>query len=162
MAGNDPSRATPIAPQVDVDLLVLGRALRRAQHELRLAIDGELSEQGTNSSQVNLLREIRANPGSSSAQLARRAALTPQTLGQQVNQLQRLGLVERRGGSRRLEHFITVAGERLYETATERVSAVQSRVFGDFDGRELASLAGAFSTIARRAAEERARAKLID
>ena len=162
MAGNGPSRATPLGARTDVDLLGLGLALRRAQHELRLAIDGELVEQGTNISQVSLLREIRANPGSSSAQLARLASLTPQTLGQQVAQLQRLGLVERRPGSRRLEHFITLAGDRLYETATDHVRAVQSWVFGDFGGRELASLTGAFGKIARRAAEERARAKLID
>ena len=68
------------------DLYEIGFALKRAQHEFRLALNAELASLGTNISQLNVLRAIRDNPGISSAQLARNGFLTPQTLGQQVIQ----------------------------------------------------------------------------
>jgi DNA-binding MarR family transcriptional regulator len=140
--------------------LAVGNALKRAQHEFRLALNTELASLGTNSSQLNVLAEIRANPGVSSAQLARLCALTPQSLGEQVIQLQAQGLVERvPGAGRRLDHRITPAGRRLLARGLERARVVHKSVLQDFDEAELEALDASFRLIARRAAEERVRMK---
>jgi len=152
-----------IAPAHDagaVDRYNVGLALKRAQHELRLAINAELEPFGTNISQLNVLYMVKQYPGVSSAELARVAFLTPQTLGQQVIQMQERGLVQRSPGEgRRIRHKLTKAGEQLLVAGMEKVRAVDTKVLQDFDDRGLASLLDAFQTIERRAAEARAHRK---
>jgi len=143
-----------------LDRYFVGLSLKRAQHELRLAINAELAVLGTNISQLNVLREIKLHPGVSSADLARLAFLTPQTLGQQVMQMQARGLVERRPGEgRKIRHYLTKAGEKLVRAGMEKTREVDARVLSDFGDAELAALVDAFQTIERRAAEARAHAK---
>jgi len=138
--------------------LSVANALKHAQHEFRLAMNAELASLGTNSSQLSLLGEIRANPGASSAQLARLSSLTPQALGEQVLHLQAQGLVARSpGGGRKIEHRLTEAGERMLEEALARANAVHDRVLRDFGEQELQALDETFRLIARRAAEARRR-----
>jgi DNA-binding MarR family transcriptional regulator len=148
------------APDLLERCFVVGLALKRAQHELRLAINIELATVGTTISQLNVLRELAQHPGISSAQLARLAFLTPQTLGQQVIQMEERGLVERRRGSgRRIQLFLTAAGETLLEQGMERTRAVDTKVLGEFDDGELGHLLEAFRTIEHRAAEARIHAR---
>ena len=138
--------------------LALSNALKRAQHEFRLALNAELGSLGTNSSQLSLLGEIRANPGASSAQLARLAALSPQALGEQVMHLQAQGLVVRSPGrGRKIEHRLTTAGESLLDDGLAKANAVHERVLQDFGEDELQALDASFRLIARRAAETRRR-----
>jgi DNA-binding MarR family transcriptional regulator len=138
----------------------VGLALKRAQHELRLAINVELAAVGTTISQLNILRELAEHPGISSAQLARLAFLTPQTLGQQVIQMEERGLVERRRSSgRRIQLFLTPAGRELLEKGLQRTREVDAKVLGEFDDDELAHLLEAFQTIEHRSAEARLRAR---
>ncbi|HZO98564.1 MAG TPA: MarR family transcriptional regulator [Gaiellaceae bacterium] len=133
-------------------------ALRRAQHALALALDDALADVGTNAAHLAVLREVRAHPGAASAELARRARVTPQTFGQHVKELVRRGLVEcAPGPGRRLEHSLTRAGERLLDRATERALAVQASVLRDLDERERTALAAALEAVTRRASEERRR-----
>lgn len=158
-AGPSPTVATGEGT-AKLDRYFVGLGLKRAQHELRLAIDAELVSLGTNISQLNVLREINLHPGVSSAQLARLAFLTPQTLGQQVIQMQTRGLVERRPGTgRKIRHFLTVEGERLLAASLEKTREVDTKVLSSFSDSELAVLVDAFSTIERRAAEMRAHTK---
>lgn len=143
-----------------LDWYQVGLGLKRAQHELRLAINAELDALGTNISQLNVLYEINRHPGVSSVDLARLAFLTPQTLGQQVIQMQERVLVERRpGAGRKIRHHLTAAGERLLVAGMERVREVDSKVLTDFSDGELAALVDAFRTIERRASEARAHTK---
>ena len=144
------------APHVDV--YAVGNALKRAQHEFRLVLNDELARLDTNISQLNILRDIGANPGISSAQLARLGFHTPQTLGQQGIQMQKRGLIKRTPGEgRTLEHQITPKGERLLGKGLEIAREVHGRVLRDFDDLQLEELAATFRLIARRASEERAR-----
>src|SRR5690348_18374805 len=87
---HDSPRLATVAQKIEAethDRYFVGLSLKRAQHELRLAVNAELARLGTNISQINVLREIALNPGISSADLARLAFLTPQTLGQLVIQM---------------------------------------------------------------------------
>jgi DNA-binding MarR family transcriptional regulator len=150
------------AAQPAADPFMVGLALKRSQHELRLAINAELAPLKTNISQVNVLREIKANPGVSSAQLARLAFLTPQSLGQLVAQMQERGLVERRpGGGRTLRHYITPAGERLCDEGIAKARAIDAAAFHGFSDEQLESLLETFHIIEERAAIARMRSKRL-
>jgi DNA-binding MarR family transcriptional regulator len=149
------------APEA-LDRYFVGLALKRAQHELRLAINTELASLDTNISQLNVLFFIRHNPGVSSADLARLAFLTPQTLGQQVIQLEKRGLVTRQpGDGRKIRHSLTKAGKKLLDAGMGRVREVDTRVLSDFDDEIVATLVDAFQTIERRAAESRAHSRRV-
>jgi DNA-binding MarR family transcriptional regulator len=144
----------------ELDRYFVGLALKRAQHELRLAINAELAPMDTNISQLNVLFFIRRNPGVSSADLARLSFLTAQTLGQQVIQLQKRGLVMREPGEgRKIRHSLTKAGEKLLDAGMAKVREVDTRVLSDFDDETVAILLDAFQTIERRATESRAHTK---
>jgi DNA-binding MarR family transcriptional regulator len=143
-----------------LDRYFVGLALKRAQHELRLAINAELAALDTNISQLNVLFFIRRHPGVSSADLARLSFLTPQTLGQQLIQMQKRGLVKREPGEgRKIRHSLTKAGEKLLDAGSQKVREVDTRVLSDFDDDAVATLLDAFQTIERRAAESRAHSK---
>jgi DNA-binding MarR family transcriptional regulator len=152
--------AVALADGKKLDRYFVGLGLKRAQHELRLAINAELEGLGTNISHVNVLREIQQHPGVSSADLARLAFLTAQTLGQQVIQMQERGLVERQAGDgRKIRHYLTGSGEKLLAAAMEKVREIDTKVLSDFSDDELAALLDTFQTIERRAAAVRAHAK---
>lgn len=159
----DPPRLATVAEKIEAethDRYFVGLSLKRAQHELRLAVNAELATLGTNISQINVLREIALNPGISSADLARLAFLTPQTLGQLVIQMQERRLVTRRpGDGRKICHYLTKTGEKLLIAGMEKTREVDTHALRDFSDRELATLTDAFRTIERRAAESRARSK---
>jgi DNA-binding MarR family transcriptional regulator len=143
-----------------LDRYFVGLALKRAQHELRLAINAELAALDTNISQLNVLFFIRRHPGVSSADLARLSFLTPQTLGQQLIQMQKRGLVKREPGQgRKIRHSLTKAAEKLLDAGSQKVREVDTRVLSDFDDAAVATLLDAFQTIERRAAESRAHSK---
>jgi len=144
----------------ELDRYFVGLALKRAQHELRLAINAELAALDTNISQLNVLFFIRRHPGVSSADLARLSFLTPQTLGQQLIQMQKRGLVKREPGEgRKIRHSLTKAGEKLLDAGSQKVREVDTHVLSDFDDDAVAALLDAFQTIERRAAESRAHSK---
>jgi DNA-binding MarR family transcriptional regulator len=144
----------------EFDRYFVGLALKRAQHELRLAINAEVAALDTNISQLNVLFFIRRHPGVSSADLARLSFLTPQTLGQQLIQMQKRGLVKREPGEgRKIRHSLTKAGEKLLDAGSQKVREVDTRVLSDFDDDAVATLLDAFQTIERRAAESRAHSK---
>ena len=133
-------------------------ALKRAQHEVRLALNAHLAELGTNISQVNVLREVMLNPGVSSTELAALAFLTPQSLGQLVVQLQERGLVRRvPGEARKLRHHITKKGDRLCQAAMEIVRELDATVMEGLSDEELTGLLETFEMFERRAASARAR-----
>jgi DNA-binding MarR family transcriptional regulator len=134
--------------------------MKRAMHELRLAIDAALEPLGVNVSQVWLLNTIDRHPGASSVRLARLVFLTPQSLGQQLALMQRRGFVERQPSERRrLRHYLTPEGKRLCEEGTAIIAAVDDDVFREFTPEERAHLLAIFRTIEHNAAAARAAAK---
>jgi DNA-binding MarR family transcriptional regulator len=160
-------QAIPAVPVVDdaqpaprVDHFSVGLAQKRAQHELRLAIDTALAPLEINTSQVWLLNTIERHPGASSVRLAQLVFLTPQSLGQQLMQMQRRGFIERiPGDRRRLRHYLSDAGKRICDAGLERIREVDEEVFRGFSDDELANLAAIFRMIESRASVARAKAK---
>jgi DNA-binding MarR family transcriptional regulator len=145
-----------------VDRYHVGLSLKRAQHELRLAINADLAVLETNISQVNVLREVMLNPGVSSVELARLAFLTPQSLGQLVAQMQNRGLVERRpGDGRKLRHYLTASGEQLCRQAMDRVRDLDATMLEGFTDDELLQLIDVFHTLEKRATAAREHTKRL-
>ncbi|MFG2450099.1 MarR family winged helix-turn-helix transcriptional regulator [Streptomyces sp. NPDC048512] len=79
--------------------------------------------------QNNAMTQAILDPGVSSATAARRAAITPQSMGTAVNGLVERGLLERRTtpGDRRTHRLhITAAGRRLHGEALKAVDATHA------------------------------------
>ena len=74
----------------------VGYELKRAQHALRLRMDAALRDVGLTTPQYAVLSQLATAPGLSSAELARRAFVTPQTMNDIVTKLEAAGLLERR------------------------------------------------------------------
>lgn len=109
----------------------IGYELKRAQHALRLAMDETLREIRLTTPQYAALAMLEEEGGISSAELARRAFVTPQTMNTIVANLEARGLVQRRAHpshGRILETRLTARGRSLLENGHERVRAIERRM----------------------------------
>ncbi|ALN71154.1 MarR family winged helix-turn-helix transcriptional regulator [Aureimonas sp. AU20] len=107
----------------------LGYLLRQASNAHRLRVDGALSDLDLTHPQFSVLTMLAAYPGTSNADLARLALLTPQTMSVIVANLLKAGLVERRahavhGRIQTIE--LTPAGEAILAKAKERVYGLEA------------------------------------
>ena len=73
----------------------LGYELRRAELAWRKTLEGPLRELGLTLPQYSTLRALERAPGASSAELARSALVTPQTMNALVLQLEQAELITR-------------------------------------------------------------------
>lgn len=84
-----------IDPPVDDTYRSLGYALKRAQQALRGHLDTQLRNIGLTTPQYSVLAGLEFSAGLSSAELARRAFVTPQTMQSIIATLERDGLIRR-------------------------------------------------------------------
>lgn len=127
----------------------LGYELKRAQRALRGAMDDALAPLGLTTPQYAGLAVLEETPGISSAELARRCFVTPQTMNAIVAGLERRGLLERRAHAvhgRILETTLTNEGAVLLRRAHEQVRAIETRMTSQLSGREQRQL---FELLAR-------------
>ncbi len=109
----------------------VGYQMKRAEHALRLEMDGALRDLGLTTPQYAALSVLGDEPGLSGAALARRSFVTPQTMNQIVVNLEAAGLVVRRAHpehGRVLQAYVTERGERLVSRAHAVVEAVEERM----------------------------------
>lgn len=121
----------------------VGYELKRAQHALRLAMDETLREIGVTTPQYAALAMLEEEDGVSSAELARRAFVTPQTMNTLVANLETRGLVERRAHpshGRILQTRLTGRGRSLLNEGHERVRAIERRMVAHLSERERRAL----------------------
>ena len=96
------------------DLEPLGRAIKQAQYRHHRALDSRLATIGTTLAQWDALRAIKSMPGASAHALAVATFQSDQSFGALAGRLIAQHLVERRPGrGRRIEHYLTEAGEAL-------------------------------------------------
>ncbi len=123
----------------------VGYELKRAQHGLRLSMDGTLKELGVTTPQYAALSVLAEEPGLSNATLARRSFVTPQTMNQIIVRLEAAGLVERRAHpehDRVLQAYLTEEGEKLRQQCAEPVDAVEERMVSGLSEDERSKLLG--------------------
>ena len=106
--------------------------IKRLELAVRARLDATLSELSLTTPQYTALSVLRANPGLSSADLARLSFVTPQSMNEMVNALERRGLIKRSPDpvhGRVLRIGLTPAGARLLRSCDETVDAIESQMF---------------------------------
>ncbi len=123
--------------------------MKRAQHTLRLEMDGALREVGLTTPQYAALSVVEGEEGLSGALLARRCFVTPQTMNGILVNLEKAGLLERRPHpehGRVLQAYLTSNGEGMLSRAHALVGAIEGRMLEDLTederGRLLSVLRG--------------------
>ncbi|OBJ84801.1 MarR family winged helix-turn-helix transcriptional regulator [Mycobacterium asiaticum] len=109
----------------------LGYLLYRVGAVLRPEVSAALTPLGLTVAEFVCLRILFQSPGSSSADLARRANVTPQAMNTVLRKLQDLGAVERPASvssGRALPASLTAAGRELLQRAETVVFAADARL----------------------------------
>jgi DNA-binding MarR family transcriptional regulator len=121
--------------QVDLDQSV-GYALKRAQHALHSAMDGELRDYGLSVSQYACLEILASRPRISNADLARDAFVSRQAMHQLLTGLQATGLVSAVGEGRSQRYALTAEGRTRLRTASSTVAAIEQRMIATLSRTE--------------------------
>ncbi|OBK12884.1 MarR family winged helix-turn-helix transcriptional regulator [Mycobacterium asiaticum] len=109
----------------------LGYLLYRVGAVLRPGVSAALGPLGLTLPEFVCLRILSQSPGSSSAELARRASITPQAMNTVLRKLQDLGAVDRPASvssGRALPATLTGAGRALLKRAEAVVLAADARL----------------------------------
>jgi DNA-binding MarR family transcriptional regulator len=117
--------------------------VKRLESAVRRNLDLELGSHGMTTPQYATLSILRAQPGLSAAQLARRAFVTPQSMQVMVTAFIRDGLVERRAdpnNQRILRNHLTRDGELLLLRADEAAAGIEQQMLGGLDAEQTAML----------------------
>jgi DNA-binding MarR family transcriptional regulator len=121
--------------QVDLDQSV-GYALKRAQHALHGAMDGELRDYGLSVSQYACLQILASRPRISNADLARDAFVSRQAMHQLLTGLQATGLVSAVGEGRGRRYALTAEGRTRLRKASSTVAAIEQRMLATLSPAE--------------------------
>ncbi|MGJ5179713.1 MarR family winged helix-turn-helix transcriptional regulator [Bradyrhizobium oligotrophicum] len=119
----------------------LAYLLRQAQAAARLSLDRALASTGLTHPQFVVLTMLKAYPGLSGADCARVALLTPQTVNVIIANLERDGAIQRTPHpihGRVLQWNLTRHGLALLAKARLKATALERRLAGGLDGRDLA------------------------
>ncbi len=134
----------------------VGYELKRAQHELRLGMDGVLRGMGLTTPQYAALAVLEGEEGLSGAELARRCFVTPQTMNGIVVNLENARLLERRQHpehGRVLQAYLTSDGEGVVSRAHALVEDIEGLMLGtlteDEQGNLLSVLRGCADALER-------------
>jgi DNA-binding MarR family transcriptional regulator len=128
-----------------------GYALKRAQHALRLRMDEALRALSLTTPQYAVLSAIEAQAGISSAQLARAAFVTPQTMQGILANLERDGIIARQPDplhGRILRSGLTPLGHDILIKAHGAVGHVEKLMILSLGADTVSSLAQALTKCA--------------
>lgn len=121
-----PSRHALEAEEPRVTYLV-----KRLESAVRRDLDAIMQQQGLTTPQYATMSILRGNPGLSSAQLARRAFVTAQSMQVMVTSFVRNDLVERRpaeDNQRILRNYLTVTGQDVLARCEEAADQIEERM----------------------------------
>jgi DNA-binding MarR family transcriptional regulator len=117
--------------------------LKRAQQALGAAMAGALATHDVTNAQYAALSALRADPGLSNAELARRSFVTPQTMHEVIAQLERAGLVARQANphhARILQRRLTGRGEAVLAACDQDVLAIEQQMLAPLRPSQQAQL----------------------
>jgi DNA-binding MarR family transcriptional regulator len=114
-SGGDPDRLT-------------GWTLVRTHHAVARRFYETLGRAGLTPTQFGVLVQVMSGPVLSQAELARRVLVTPQSIGELLTSLERLGYISRRRGPRGKASAVQVtdAGRAALDRATPPIQAMNS------------------------------------
>ncbi len=121
----------------------IGYQLKRAQHELHVAMDRSLRKFGATLPQYATMANLERSPGLSNAQLARQAFVTPQTMFRILSGLERRGWVARpetAEGGRARGARLTAAGRQKLSALTRATVGVEDQLMDRLSPAERSDL----------------------
>ena len=126
-----------------------GYLIKRAQAALHAQMARALHEHGVTLSQFAVLTALAEEPGLSNAELARRAFITPQSMNENLRELEQRAWIVRshhptHGRIRQTE--LTEAGRTLLQNCDATVAAIEERMLAGLDPDQRHQLAAALRT----------------
>lgn len=106
--------------------------VKRLELAIRARLDEICKERGVTTAQYTALSVLGVRPGMSSAQLAVRSFITPQSTHQTIAELEKLGYVERttdESNRRILRNHLTAKGHLLLESCDGAVDQLEAQMF---------------------------------
>ena len=131
--------------------------ISQAWFAMRDRIDEALNPHGLTSMQFTLLSVLAVRKNLSSAQLSRRFYITPQAMGQVLNNLEEAGWITRAedpANRRVLQVNLTKEGQELVKACDAEVRKIEKQVFDALDPDTLACMRAGLEAVVVRMREE--------
>ncbi len=126
--------------------------IKRVEAASKASLETALRDLDLTPAQYTTLSLLAPTADISSAELARRVLVTPQSMSEMIVALERKGLIERRENeaNRRILHVaLSAAGRGLLLQAEGRVDQLEAELFRDLDIQAHTDLRQALSTVLR-------------
>ena len=117
--------------------------VKRLESAVRRRLDQICRENGVSTAQYTALSVLRSRPGMSSAQLADRSFITPQSANQTVADLERLDLIERTADElnhRILRMNLTDRGRAYLDACDRAVDQLEEAMFEGINATDVLKL----------------------
>lgn len=127
----------------DVPATRISYTVKRLESAVRAHLDLICRQYGVTTSQYTVLSVLRVLPGLSSAQLAVRSFVSPQSANQMVAALESAGLIKRAPDEvnhRILRARLTPRGQRILEACDSAVHDLETRMFAGLSDSDLTKL----------------------
>jgi DNA-binding MarR family transcriptional regulator len=129
-----------------------GYLVKRAQSLINLSLEEIVSTHGLGIPHYVVLALLAETPGLPNAELARKAFVTPQSMNEVLQQLEGLGLVERKrspSNARILNAQLTQTGEKKWRSVNDDVLELEERLLLGLSRDEVRALNRSLETIIR-------------
>lgn len=126
--------------------------VKRLESAVRRSLDAVLPAHGLTTPQYAALSILGRHPGLSSAQLARRSFVTPQSMQVMVAAFVRSGLVERRAdpeNQRILRMFLTDDGRTVLSRSQDAADQIERSMLAGLTNAQITGFSEALQTCAR-------------
>ncbi|WP_307849377.1 MarR family winged helix-turn-helix transcriptional regulator [Qaidamihabitans albus] len=127
--------------------------VKRLELAVRARLDAAVRPHGLTTAQYTALTALRGVPGMSSAQLARRSFVSPQTMQELIANLERRGLVARApspANRRVLGIGLTEQGEAELRRLDHEVDEIENEMLADLDAEQVEALRQALRLCTQR------------
>jgi DNA-binding MarR family transcriptional regulator len=127
----------------DVPTSRISYTVKRLESAVRAHLDVICRQYGVTTTQYTVLSVLRVNPGLSSAQLAVRSFVSPQSANQMVAALESAGFIKRAPDEvnrRILRARLTSNGQRILETCDSAVHNLETLMFSGLSDSDLLRL----------------------
>ena len=115
----------------------LGILTRRFFYAMRTLAEEALPPTGFSMPQFGVMMWLRRHPGETAADLARRAFVTPQTMGEILAALEQAGHIRRAPGEgRKIVIKLTKRGEAALDICNAALKSVEDRMFAPLGTRD--------------------------
>ncbi|GAA2863763.1 hypothetical protein Acy02nite_72430 [Actinoplanes cyaneus] len=131
--------------------------VKRAEQTTQAAKERVLREFAMTPAQQSALAVLSDHDGITAAELARRCAVTPQTMNSTLGRLEQRGLIERRPHPLHgtlIEIRLTAEGAELFARADARVAHLDERLARPLSAQEVATLKTLLDKVAEAARSE--------